>query len=32
MQNTMAPEPTFSGAFTSEVKITLVEKQTEKIQ
>ena len=27
----MAPEPTFSGALTSEVKITLAKKQTEKI-
>ena len=28
----MAPEPTFSGALTSEVKITLAEKQTEKVK
>ena len=31
MQHTMASKLTFSGALTSEVKITLAEKQTEKI-
>ena len=31
MQHTMTPELTFSGALTSKIKITLAEKQTEKI-